>query len=121
MSGLLLQAVKNNSLDIVKVLLSNGANINEVIENGDTALTISAKSGHKDIVEFLLDKQIPYGINDNKDLTKNITKCLFGKSYGTILEAIGSDDVKIVKFFVKYGINLNTKYNKFTPLMISLH
>ena len=116
----LLLACKIGNLKLVQFLFNKNANVEVKNINKDTILTIAAESGHKDIVEFLLVKQVPYRINDNVDLTTNITKCLFRKSYGTILEAIKSGDVEIVKFFVKYGINLNTKYNGFTPLIYAV-
>ncbi|NHJ40271.1 MAG: hypothetical protein FK731_09590, partial [Asgard group archaeon] len=114
----LLLACKVGNLKLVQFLERKNANLTAKDKNGETALSISAKLGYADIVKYLLDKRVPYEVNDNIYLTENITKCLFGEPYGTIFEAIESEDVEVVKFFVKYGDNLNTPdHDNFTPLI----
>ena len=51
----LIAAVLNGDLDIVKVLLQNGAKINKVDASGYTALMWAANLGHIDIAKLLLD------------------------------------------------------------------
>lgn len=52
---LLHYAVLNNQVDIVKLLIKAGSVINLRDSNGNTPLILAARSGHTDIVKFLLD------------------------------------------------------------------
>ncbi|MGR3302530.1 MAG: ankyrin repeat domain-containing protein [Candidatus Scalindua sp.] len=50
------EAIKRNSLDIVKILIENGANIETKNINKYTPLQMAAKQGKTDIVEILIEK-----------------------------------------------------------------
>jgi ankyrin repeat protein len=54
----LMAAVSKGYLDIVKLLIENGADLEYKAGNADdqTALTLAAKSGSRNIMEYLLDK-----------------------------------------------------------------
>ena len=44
----------NGHLDIAKLLVKSGADVNAISENGSTALIVAAKGGHIDVVKLLL-------------------------------------------------------------------
>lgn len=52
----LMLAAARNHLEIVKFLISKGANVNQADEGGGTALIYAAWKGYKDIVAVLLEK-----------------------------------------------------------------
>lgn len=54
-----------HGLDIVKALVEAGADINKVDPRGKTALFYAAKSGNKNVVEYLLSKKIKYSAVDS--------------------------------------------------------
>ncbi len=51
----LINAASDGYLNIVKLLLDNGANIDQVDSDGTTALFMAAQSGHLDMVKYLLE------------------------------------------------------------------
>jgi ankyrin repeat protein len=56
----LIYAIENNRLDIVKLLLKEGADINYINKNNKmTSFLYACKSGHVDIINFLLEKYLP--------------------------------------------------------------
>lgn len=50
----LIEAVRNNKLDLVKLMLSKGANINITDKDGTTALMTASKLGYAEIVQLLI-------------------------------------------------------------------
>lgn len=56
-------ARESGSLEIIKILVSRGANINATDVSNDTALTLSAWRGFKELVNYLIDQKsiIPRG------------------------------------------------------------
>lgn len=61
----LIQASKKsaNCLECVKLLIDNGANVNDVDGNGNTALNIANKTGNQTVVDYLTTVK---GINNNQ-------------------------------------------------------
>ncbi|EGZ08509.1 hypothetical protein PHYSODRAFT_435214, partial [Phytophthora sojae] len=51
----ILIACENGHVEVVKLLLDNGASVNEVDEDGDCPLFVAAGNGHADIVKCLLE------------------------------------------------------------------
>jgi len=52
----LMLAAARDHLDVVKLLVANGANVNQADEGGGTALIYAVWKGHKDVVAHLLEK-----------------------------------------------------------------
>lgn len=50
----LLKACQNGHLEIIKLLLENGAEVNKAKRNGATPLFAANSGGHNEVVEFLL-------------------------------------------------------------------
>lgn len=59
-------------VDIVKLLVEAGADINKTDSRGKTALFYAAKVGNKDVVEYLLANKIRYSAIDNAGNTARI-------------------------------------------------
>ena len=53
--GPLLIAAGHGHLSIVKLLVRRGANVNQAMHDGDTALHFACQSGFVDVCEYLLD------------------------------------------------------------------
>ena len=72
----------NGNLDIVKILVENGAEVDMEVDSndGDTAIVFAAKKGHLDIVEYLIenhakvDRLFSRGLNRFIRLDLNDTK-----------------------------------------------
>ncbi|CAH1955829.1 unnamed protein product [Acanthoscelides obtectus] len=62
-------AARNGHLDVCKLLIDSGANINAVTNGGVTALSRAASTGHKEIVEYLLGKNADPFIQDSDGKT----------------------------------------------------
>jgi ankyrin repeat protein len=52
----LLFAVRAGSLDAVRLLLDAGANVNDVLSNGESALVVATANAHWDVADLLLDR-----------------------------------------------------------------
>ena len=51
----LIYAAARNRVDIGRLLISKGANVNAAADNGTTALMMSAREGHREMLLFLLE------------------------------------------------------------------
>ena len=65
-------ACREGRLDVVKLLIDSGSNINLDDNYGQTCLFYAVKHNHFDVVQYLVEK----GINVNK-IDKNIFDCQF--------------------------------------------
>ncbi|KAG4087429.1 ankyrin repeat-containing domain protein [Neocallimastix lanati (nom. inval.)] len=136
---LLIKAVENNSLDVLKILYNHGIDLNEKQYNR-TALSLAAFNGFENVAKFLVNKVenisdknnfyrlsplfialrrknfniIPILLETNKiyidDLDNNgNTALVYAVKYGNI---------ELVKTMVKYGANINVKSNNGKPILI---
>jgi ankyrin repeat protein len=102
----LMSAVINENLEIVEMLLENGARVNDISIDERSALHFAAMTGNQEIVHFLLNHKAE--INQNS------------KSFGTPLYlACAHDNIEIVQFLLEQGakINLGRLRDGVTPLM----
>jgi len=93
-------AIRNNNIDMVKLLIKYNADINHRKNKGPTPLMIASQYGCLGIVKLLLNR----GVNVNTK-TKSFR-------YTALLEAIGSeskDSESIMKLLVDHGANINQK------------
>lgn len=90
----LTSAAERGDTNAVKKLLDDGADINQMVGNGGTALAWAAAMGHTDIVKLLLDK----GAN------VNFHKPLIGAA------ARGQTDT--VKLLIEKGADVNATYSE---------
>jgi uncharacterized protein len=85
-----------------RVLLAAGANANDSLPDGTSALVLAAHSGHGDVGDVLLDK----GADPNA----------FGTGYTALHAAALKSDVKLVKALLAHGANPNIRMTKGTPV-----
>lgn len=62
-------AIKNNDLEMLKILLRNGGNLNEKTVSGYTPFILACHYGHEEIIQFLLHLYEQFEINKEKILT----------------------------------------------------
>ena len=100
-TALYLATLKNN-INIVRLLLGHGANINDIGEKHGTPLHVAAKGGHDDMAEFLLFHGAEI---DFKNMDGN-SPLYFAMNFP-----------KIMKLLIRHGANVNDRNNEgFTPL-----
>ncbi|MBE86868.1 MAG: hypothetical protein CMO69_03935 [Verrucomicrobiales bacterium] len=114
----LIIAALNSHINMTKLLISNGANLEEKDKFGNTSLHYTAKNGCKEIVELLIYKNADVNFKNNAgetplDIARNKETAAFllknnGK-YGTFFGAVSGGNVDAVNTFLKDGTDVNTK------------
>ena len=104
--GALFQAISQRNHDMVKVLLQNGANVNETGELGWTALMQASYLGDSAVVSTLLNRKVDH-INERK--------------MSALMFAAQCKHAEVVTLLLKAGANVNLKgvYGQ-TALMIAI-
>lgn len=60
----LILAAQNGSRDAIKALLENKANISAINNDGDNALHVALREGHKEVIDLLLDAAVNNKLSD---------------------------------------------------------
>ena len=102
----LLAAAESGNADVVRTLLSRGADVNAKDSDGDTALLIAIKRfGNADVVRVLLDK----GADINREDRNHRTPLWL---------AVSRNKADVVRALLDKGVNINaTSVDYETPLM----
>jgi ankyrin repeat protein len=95
----LLKAVKNNNLNEVQSLISQGADPNE-----ECLISEAASLGHSEMVKLLIDN----GANVN---------CNRYSTY-PILQAVHSKDIKSLKILIEHGADLTVRNNQLANVLM---
>ena len=84
----LMKACRHGHVDIVRLLLANGARVDEQDASGDTALSYAACNAYMDIVKLLLDHGADTELRNNKSRTalEEVGHELLAKHHMTELE-----------------------------------
>ena len=93
--GLILAAGRGH-IEIVKLLLENGADVNSRTKDGDTALIVASKAGHTNVVKLLLER----GADVNAK-NRNGRMALMG--------ATNQGHLNVVKLLLERGADVNAK------------
>ncbi len=128
-------------LDVVKYLVSQGADINAMDTYGKTALMYAAQKGQLSIVKYLIAQGADVNHKDSNGATALTDAAQFGNlevvkylvskganvndkrdnGQSALMEAVQSKNVELVKYLVSKGANINDKeysYGK-SALMIA--
>lgn len=102
----LMAAVKANNIKLVKKLIENGSNVNQIAKDGNTPLLWVSKYGYTEIAKLLLEN----GANPN--VVDRLMKATPGH------KAAFFGHTQIIKLLVKHGLNLDAigPYNGYTAL-----
>ncbi|RMJ29023.1 ankyrin repeat-containing protein [Aspergillus sp. HF37] len=134
----LARAAADGDLGLMKLLLENGANTEDWVEEMRTLLVATAENGREAVVRFLLDRRavtnetkfsvgmaLMNAIQQQQEGTVKIL-CEGGADLETssyqfeskpLHEAAGKGYVEIVKLLIEHGADLNSKSNGLTALM----
>ncbi len=97
----LLFAARQGDIDSARLLLDAGANVNEVLPDGTSALVLAAHSGNGTFAAFLLD----HGADPNAD----------GGGYTALHAAVLRGDLALAKTLLAHRANPNARLMNGTP------
>ncbi|XP_064212242.1 ankyrin repeat domain-containing protein 17 isoform X4 [Tribolium castaneum] len=103
----LMEAASAGHLDIVKLLVKHGADVNAQSTSGNTPLMYGCAGGHTKVVEFLLE----HGANV-EDHNEN--------GHTPLMEAASAGHVDLAKILLKRGAGINTHSNEFKESALTL-
>lgn len=98
----LLFAARDGDMESARVLLSVGANVNDIAADGNSALVVAAHSGHGAFAAFLLDR----GADPNA----------IGAGYTVLHAAVLRGDLDLVMASLARGANPNLQLANGTPV-----
>ncbi|XP_063965477.1 E3 ubiquitin-protein ligase MIB2-like isoform X1 [Lytechinus pictus] len=91
-------AVYGGFLDVAKLLIAAGADLDATDDDGDTALMFSVYGNHPEIVKFLLQKEANVNIVNNERRS-------------ALHQAVTRSYIECIKILLDYNINLNIQDN----------
>jgi ankyrin repeat protein len=91
----LLFAARQGDVDSTRLLLASGADVNELLPDGTSALTVAAHSNHTALVQFLLER----GANPN----------IIGSGYTALHAAVLRGNLESVKALLARGAFVNSR------------
>lgn len=105
----LINAASVGQLDVVDVLLRNGATVDQMNRVGQTAISRAAYFGHKEVVKKLLDYRADVNVTDDK------------YELSPLISAAAGGDPEIGQMLIDRGADLNHQegVSGFTPLMMA--
>ncbi len=98
LSNELINAISNNQIKKVKLLIENNADVNTTDNNGIAVLLIAVDKGYKDIITLLIENNVNINVTDNNGDTALTIACY--KEYK-----------EIVKFLLDNEANIDIKDN----------
>src|SRR5918996_3567829 len=102
----LMNAVKNNDIALVRELINRGINVNELDVNKDAPLIIAAYKGYTEIVKLLLKAGADVSVVDP------------GMKATALHAAACAGNAEVAKLLIEYKIDVNKQgpYNGYTAL-----
>ena len=95
----LIIACKQGHENIVKLLISNGANVNFVDESGNSPLSYASENGHINVTKTLLENKADVNLANIHGITP-------------LMEACENGHVDVAKVLIENGAYVNTKSNQ---------
>lgn len=128
----LIDAVMNNDIEAVELLLKSGADVNAKNNIGKTALMFAAEDGRLDIVAMLLEKgadvnaiwgngfkALDYALNGNTNEKLDITKLLIKAGSNleskdicgqtVLMRAVYNGYIEVVKLLLDAGVDVESE------------
>ncbi|XP_025832280.1 ankyrin repeat domain-containing protein 17 isoform X2 [Agrilus planipennis] len=103
----LMEAASAGHLDIVRLLVAHGADVNAQSSSGNTPLMYGCAGGHTEVVKFLLE----HGANV-EDHNEN--------GHTPLMEAASAGHVELAKILLMHGAGINTHSNEFKETALTL-
>jgi len=101
----LFTAINKQNLEMVKLLIEHGANVNYKMKDvGHNALFIASQQNNKGIIQLLLEK----GLDINQQNKFGETPLFWATNW---VDSQRKDHIEIVKFLIKNGANVNIENN----------
>ena len=101
------QASSSGHLEIVKLLLSHGADVNAQSSSGNTPLMYACASGHAEVVRSLLEAGA--NVEDHNE-----------NGHTPLMEAASAGHVEVAKILLEFGAGINTHSNEFKESALTL-
>jgi ankyrin repeat protein len=108
----LLFAVRDGSLDAVRTLLDRGANVNDKVEDGTSALVVATMNAHWELAVYLLDRGADPNASDQGFTALHQLVRTRGLSWGRLPHPVGSGNITSMAFAAKliaHGANVNAR------------
>ncbi|XP_051170463.1 ankyrin-3-like [Leptopilina boulardi] len=105
-------AILQNHLELAKILVQNGADVNIVNNDGETPLHKASKRGNIQLVEILLQNGANINAKDNRDITPLYVAILYDHSELAKILVQNGADVNIVNNDGETPLNLATQMIK---------
>lgn len=105
--GLSALVVAHDNLELVELLLKNGADINMQVSHGMTSLFFAAKEGKSDLVKLLLDNGADVNIQAERGVT-------------ALIMAIENNHFDIVTLLLTSNCNINLKFDEHDALALAI-
>lgn len=103
----LMEAANGGFIDIVKLLLQHGANVNAQSSSGNTALHFACCSGYDGVVQLL--------VQHNAELEHQNEN-----GHTPLMEAASGGHVKVAKLLLDNGAGINTHSSEFKESALTL-
>lgn len=112
----LLFAVRAGAIDAVKALLEAGANVNDLLSDGESALIVAVANAHWELASFLLDK----GADPNlagagwNALHQAVRERRPNLGFGTPgpIPTGNVDSIEVIKKMIAQGVDVNARMTK---------
>ena len=103
----LMEAASSGHLEIVKLLISHGADVNAQSSSGNTPLMYACASGHAEVVRALLEAEA--NVEDHNE-----------NGHTPLMEAASAGHVEVAKILLEFGAGINTHSNEFKESALTL-
>ena len=103
----LMEASSSGHYEIVKLLLSHGADVNAQSSSGNTPLMYACASGHSEVVRSLLEAGA--NVEDHNE-----------NGHTPLMEAASAGHVEVAKILLEFGAGINTHSNEFKESALTL-
>ncbi|XP_050507031.1 ankyrin repeat domain-containing protein 17-like isoform X3 [Diabrotica virgifera virgifera] len=103
----LMEAASAGHLDIVRLLVAHGADVNAQSTSGNTPLMYGCAGGHTEVVKFLLENGA--NVEDHNE-----------NGHTPLMEAASAGHVGLAKILLSHGAGINTHSNEFKESALTL-